>query len=164
MMEQYSNYKDSGEQWLGRIPSHWKMMRWRFLMKENTCQNTKLTETNQLQFKYGNIVPKANQDLDEGVKETLSKYTVVQPYDIMINGLNLNYDFISQRIGQVKEKGIITSAYISLRPTEIVNKTFLVYLLKAMDGQKLFHGMGTGVRLTLSYKELKNRYLPLPPP
>ena len=28
---------------------------------------------------------------------------------------------------------------------------------------KLFHGMGSGIRLTLSYKDLKNQLLPLPP-
>lgn len=26
-MEKYSEYKDSGVQWLGEIPSHWKMKR-----------------------------------------------------------------------------------------------------------------------------------------
>ena len=28
---------------------------------------------------------------------------------------------------------------------------------------KLFHGMGTGIRLTLSFKELKKQLLPIPP-
>lgn len=32
-----------------------------------------------------------------------------------------------------------------------------------MDYMKLFHGMGSGIRLTLSYKDLKNQLLPLPP-
>ena len=28
---------------------------------------------------------------------------------------------------------------------------------------KLFHGMGTGIRLTLSFKEMKKQILPIPP-
>lgn len=28
---------------------------------------------------------------------------------------------------------------------------------------KLFHGMGSGIRLTLSFKELKKQMLPVPP-
>ena len=32
-----------------------------------------------------------------------------------------------------------------------------------MDSIKLFHGMGSGIRLTLSYKDLKYQPLPLPP-
>ena len=32
-----------------------------------------------------------------------------------------------------------------------------------MDNKKLFHGMGTGIRLTLSYTELKKQYVVVPP-
>lgn len=163
-MERYSSYKDSGTQWLGEIPSHWEMKRWRFLMSENTIKNTNCKERLQLQFRYGDIVRKANQSEESDVLDTISKYTVVEPDDIMINGLNLNYDFISQRVAQVQERGVITSAYISLRPTEIANSRYFTYFLKSMDAKKMFHGMGTGIRLTLSYNELKNQFIPCPSP
>lgn len=161
-MDKYSEYKDSGVKWLGEIPSHWKLERWRFLMAENASKNTDLSIRTQLQFRYGDIVQKNSQGESSDVLETISKYTVVQPDDIMINGLNLNYDFISQRVAQVREQGVITSAYISLRTTSIADPKYYTYLLKAMDARKMFHGMGTGVRLTLSYKELKNQFLPCP--
>lgn len=148
---------------LGPIPEHWELRQWQYLLQENVTTNTDCKETHQLQFKYGDIVSKANQEVAADTLKIISKYTKVQPNDIMINGLNLNYDFISQRIGMVRTNGIITSAYISLRPTEEANPSYYNYLLKAMDAQKMFHGMGTGVRLTLSYKELKNKYLPFPP-
>lgn len=161
-MERYNEYKDSGVQWLGEIPSHWDMQRWRFLLTENKVKNTDCKEKVQLQFKYGDIVRKANQDEDADVLETISKYTVVAPDDIMINGLNLNYDFISQRVAQVRENGVITSAYISLRPTSLACSRYYTYFLKSMDFKKMFHGMGTGIRLTLSYNELKNQFIPFP--
>ena len=162
-MERYSEYKDSGVKWLGEIPSHWEMQRWRFLMTENCRKNTDCKIHLQLQFKYGDIVQKANQSDETDVLETISKYTIVEPNDIMINGLNLNYDFISQRVAQVQEEGVITSAYISLRPTDIANSRYYTYFLKSMDSKKMFHGMGTGIRLTLSYNELKNQFIPYPP-
>ena len=161
-MERYNEYKDSGVQWLGEIPSHWDMQRWRFLLTENKFKNTDCKVKVQLQFKYGDIVRKANQDEDAGVLETISKYTVVAPDDIMINGLNLNYDFISQRVAQVRENGVITSAYVSLRPTSLACSRYYTYFLKSMDFKKMFHGMGTGIRLTLSYNELKNQFIPFP--
>lgn len=161
-MERYCEYKDSGAQWLGEIPSHWNMQRWRFLLVENKEKNTFCKETVQLQFRYGEIIRKSNQDKDPDVLETISKYTIVSPNDIIINGLNLNYDFISQRVARVQEKGVITSAYISLSPTSIANSRYYTYLLKSMDFRKIFHGMGTGIRLTLSYDELKNQFLPYP--
>ena len=163
-MEKYSSYKDSGFAWMGQIPSHWETRRFRFLLAENSLQNTDLKERNQLQFKYGDIVPKANQSEDKDVLDTIKKYTVVAPGDIMINGLNLNYDFISQRVAQVQEPGVITSAYVSLRPLEGANSKYYTYYMKAMDAQKMFHGMGSGVRLTLSYDNLKNLFFPYPSP
>lgn len=163
-MEKYSSYKDSGFAWMGQIPSHWETRRFRFLLAENSLQNTDLKERKQLQFKYGDIVPKANQSEDKDVLDTIKKYTVVTPGDIMINGLNLNYDFISQRVAQVQEPGVITSAYVSLRPLEGANSKYYTYYMKAMDAQKMFHGMGSGVRLTLSYDNLKNLFFPYPSP
>ena len=161
-MERYDSYKDSGVKWLGEIPSHWEMKRWRFLMYENIAKNTNCDVRLQLQFKYGNIVRKSNQSEEKDVLETISKYTVVEPDDIMINGLNLNYDFVSQRVARVREEGVITSAYVSLRPTEIADSRFYTYFLKSMDAKKMFHGMGTGIRLTLAYNDLKNQFLPKP--
>ena len=163
-MQRYDSYKDSGVKWLGEIPSHWEMKRWRFLMSENTTKNTNCKERLQLQFRYGDIVRKTNQSEESDVLDTISKYTIVEPNDIMINGLNLNYDFISQRVAQVQERGVITSAYISLRPTEIAKSRYFTYFLKSMDAKKMFHGMGTGIRLTLSYNELKNQFIPCPSP
>ena len=162
-MATYDSYKDSGVKWLGQIPSHWEVKKCRAFFDEVIEQNLSRKSSNQLQFQYGTIVPKANQVLDREVWKTISKYTLVKPGDIVINGLNLNYDLISQRIGIVKESGVITSAYISIRPKELSSAKFYEYLLKALDARKTFHGFGTGVRATLSWKELKHKLLPLVP-
>ena len=81
----------------------------------------------------------------------------------MVNGLNLNYDFVSQRVAHVRSNGIITSAYICLRPRENVFSRFYAYYLKALDSRKVLNGMGTGIRLTLSYDLMKNMPMPVPP-
>lgn len=162
-MKTYPEYKDSGVEWIGEVPSHWEVLRLRHVFEENALQNTDLSQTQQLQFNYGEIVPKRNQEVNADVKKIISKYTIVLPNDVVINGLNLNYDFISQRIAQVKEAGIITSAYVCLRPKSDVSSNYYTYFFKGMDAQKMFHGFGRGVRLTLSYEEVKNKFLPIPP-
>ena len=161
-MKRYESYKDSGVKWLGEIPGHWDVKRFRFLFSENKTKNTKLKEKKQLQFRYGEIVPKERQDIDEESSKIISKYTIVKERDIIINGLNLNYDFISQRVAMVRESGIITSAYISLRSKIELITCFYNYFMKAMDSRMLFHGMGSGIRLTLSYDNLKNLFFPYP--
>ena len=74
----------------------------------------------------------------------------------MINGLNLNYDFVSQRVAIVNESGVITSAYLAIQPDENkINPRFVLYLLKSYDYQQVFHGLGSGIRKTLKYQDFK---------
>ncbi len=141
----------------------WHSQRWASIFSEITEKNTHVLSYNALQFYFGTIVKKRTYKLTPEWAEAYSKYTLVNRNDIVINGLNLNYDFVSQRIGMVREPGIITSAYISLHVKYGYNPAFYCYLLKAMDSRKRFHGMGTGIRLTLSFKDLRNIDLPVPP-
>ena len=76
-MAQYDSYKDSGVKWLGLIPSHWEMKRWRFLMSENTEKNLDCKERLQLQFRYGDIVRKSNQSDEKEVLNTISKFSFI---------------------------------------------------------------------------------------
>ena len=162
-MAAYETYKDSGVKWLGTIPSHWEVDKIRYFFDEITELNLNRQSSNQLQFKFGTIIPKSDLSVDENVWQTISKYTVVKPDDIIINGLNLNYDLLSHRVGRVRENGVITSAYVHIRPHEDICAKYYEYLFKAMDARKVFHGFGTGVRATLSYKELRQKPIAIPP-
>ena len=154
--------KDSGVEWIGEIPEDWEVKRFRFLFKEKNERNRLIKERKQLQFKMGNIVLKDRQDLTNEMINVISNYNIVKPGHIVLNGLNLNYDFVSQRIALVKERGIITSAYICIESINDINTSYYCYFMKAMDSKKLFHGMGSGIRLTLSYDNLKNLFFPYP--
>lgn len=155
--------KDSGIPWIGMIPEHWEIRRWGNAFIENKDINTNLENTDAFQFNYGSLVRKKRTYKAEEDAETYSKYMVLKPKDIVINGLNLNYDFVSQRVAISAKNGIITSAYISMHPRKNVNAQYFCFLFKTMDAKKLFHGMGTGIRLTLSFAELKKQYIPIPP-
>ena len=39
----YNDYKDSGEQWLGGIPSHWKMHKMKFVFKERSDKGMQMS-------------------------------------------------------------------------------------------------------------------------
>lgn len=158
--------KDSGIEWVGKVPKIWSLKPIRALFDEVTEKNFLGTCSNALKFTYGSIVRKPNfdADADDYVASTILNYTVVEPGTIMLNGLNLNFDFVSQRIGLVKEKGVITSAYMAFKPNEkhLIDSEFANYLFKAYDGCKAFHNMGGGVRKILNFNEFKKYYIPLP--
>lgn len=144
-------------------PIRWKTCRFAAIFTENTIKNNDLRFLDAFQFKYGTLVPKRETTIDDELRETYKKYTVITPGNIVINGLNLNYDFVTQRVAIANKSGIITSAYIALQINSSQNANYYCYLLKSMDSQKIFNGLGTGIRLTLSYSLLKNYMLPIPP-
>jgi type I restriction enzyme S subunit len=157
-------YKDSGTKGIGLIPQSWDSRQLGVFFSENKKANSSLESVTALQFKYGEIIQKPNngRNLSDKDKELLSKYTVIEPGDVIVNGLNLNFDLKSLRIAIARENGIITSAYIVLKPRKGVNPNYYNYVLKALDFQKILHGMGEGIRLTLSYDELKKLNVPAP--
>ena len=158
--------KDSGIEWVGHIPFSWDVKPIRAKFREVTEKNKLGIEKNALKFTYGNIVKKENFDAadDDYVANTILNYMVVNPGTIMLNGLNLNFDFVTQRVALVKERGIITSAYIAFAPIldDDISTQFFTYLLKAYDSCKAFHNMGGGVRKILNFAELKKQYIVYP--
>ena len=158
--------EDSGIEWVGLVPQSWSINPIRAEFQEVTEKNKLGLVKNALTFTYGNIVKKDNFDADDDnyVADTILNYTVVNPGTIMLNGLNLNFDFVSQRVALVKDRGIITSAYIAFAPNSkgCISPRFITYLLKAYDGCKAFHNMGGGVRKILNFSELKKQYIVYP--
>lgn len=156
--------KDSGIPWIGMIPEHWEVKRIASLFTGKVATNSDFEYQHAYKFNYGTLVPKDEVGDIEEYRATYVKYSIIQKGDILINGLNLNYDFVSQRVAIAPNDGIITSAYIVARPRRNTNSEYYNYLFKTMDNKKLFHGMGTGIRLTLSFDELKKQLVPVPTP
>ena len=153
--------KDSGIAWIGQVPEHWTVAPVRSVLKEVTAKNILGKETTALQFRYGTIVEKDNFDAaeDEYVARTIRNYTLIYPGVLVLNGLNLNYDFVTKRVALSRLKGAITSAYMTITPidTHVLMPEFVEYLFKSYDAKMAFHGMGEGVRKILNFNELKRQ-------
>ena len=157
--------KDSGVEWIGSIPKEWDMVPARLVFTEVRDINENGLVQTALKFKSGTIIPKSNFDSsdDDYVAETITNYTIVDKGDVVVNGLNLNYDLKSLRVGLVRERGAITSAYLALRPlTEHITSMYAVYLLKGYETRMALHNMGYGIRKTLGFKEFKIQPILLP--
>lgn len=163
-LDPHAPLRPSGIPWIGAIPKHWKVQRLGRCFGEKRALNSDLECTEAYKFNYGSLIRKDENLNPQELVDTYMKYTLLRENDIVINGLNLNYDFVSQRVAIATQKGIITSAYLILSPRKGINHNYYCLLFKAMDSMRLFHGMGSGIRLTLSYKDLKNQWLPFPPP
>ena len=156
-------FKPTNIPWLPEIPEHWEEKRLSTQFTGDVQVNKDFTVKHAFKFNYGELVPKNEVGAPEEYRDVYVRYSLIKEGDVLINGLNLNYDFVSQRVACAPADGIITSAYVVCRPRKNVNYNYYTLLFKAMDSMKLFHGMGSGIRLTLSFKELKKQLLPVPP-
>ncbi|MCL5887468.1 MAG: restriction endonuclease subunit S [Actinobacteria bacterium] len=157
-----STYKPSKAPWLARIPSTWSEAPLFTFFRDNKTKNIGMAEANVLSLSYGTI---KRRDLDSGMgllPESFETYQIVEPGDIVMRLTDLQNDQRSLRTGLVRERGIVTSAYLALRPSKYVDPRFAHYLLHSLDTMKVYYGLGAGVRQTMKYRDLSGAYLAMP--
>ncbi len=161
-MKPYPAYKDSGVEWLGRVPEGWGVVPLVGVAGERTENNKGMVETNLLSLSYGNIVPKDIEGLDGLLPESFETYQIVHPSDIVMRLTDLQNDKRSLRSAITRQRGIITSAYLALAPCKI-DANYLSHLLRAYDLQKVFYSMGGGLRQSMKFSDVKRLPILLPP-
>lgn len=145
--------KDSGISWVGEIPKEWTIMPLYCFYSERKNKNIFGAENNLLSLSYGNVIRKDINTSEGLLPSNYNGYNIVEAGDIIIRPTDLQNDKRSLRTGLSKERGIITSAYIALKPKNGINSCFYHYLLHTYDILKVFYNMGNGVRQGLNYDE-----------
>ncbi|KXV41037.1 hypothetical protein AD942_03780 [Gluconobacter japonicus] len=158
----HESYTDCGIDWIGEVPSTWSIEPGRQCLYESKEKNIGMKESTVLSLSYGRVIVKDEDKLTGLVPESFETYQVVQPGDIIIRGTDLQNDMTSLRTGLARDTGIITSAYINLRPKADIDPKFLHYLLHSYDVKKVFYALGSGLRQNLSYEDFKYLRLPIP--
>ena len=158
----YTEMKHSGIEWLGDIPSHWSVKTLNQLVSQVKNKNSKLEEKNLLSLSYGKIKRKDINSSDGLLPASFDGYNIIEAGDIVLRLTDLQNDKTSLRVGLATERGIITSAYITLRPFDVNQSKYLYYLLHSFDIKKGFYGMGSGVRQGLNYGGVKELRIALP--
>lgn len=160
----YENMRDSGVEWIGAVPSDWSIYTLGQLAIQVKNKNSQLQENNLLSLSYGKIKRK-NIETKEGLlPASFDNYNIIDAGDIVLRLTDLQNDHTSLRVGLATEKGIITSAYVTLRPKNLALPAFMYYVLHAFDIRKGFYGMGAGVRQGLKFEEVKQIKLGVPSP
>ncbi|WP_165021109.1 restriction endonuclease subunit S [Dysgonomonas sp. ZJ279] len=159
----YDKYKDSEIVWLDKVPEHWEETALRKLFIDNKNKNTELSEKNLLTLSYGKIKNKDINTASGLLPASFAGYQVMDQGDIVMRLLDLQNDKNSLRVGYVKEKGIITSAYIGLKPKSDIHSKYYFELLNYVDLIKHFYNGGGGVRQSMGFNELGKERLVFPP-
>ena len=154
--------KDSGIKWIGDSPIEWNKFTIGQLFEQVKQKNTGLIEKNLLSLSYGRIKRKDINSGDGLLPESFEGYNIIEKDDIVLRMTDLQNDKTSLRQGIAEERGIITSAYITMRAIHKVSPRFVYYQLYGFDVSKGYYGMGSGVRQGVNWKDIKKLSLILP--
>lgn len=155
--------KDSGIEWVGIIPSNWIIHPVYYYFGERKNKNKFGQEDNLLSLSYGKIIRKDINTSEGLLPESFNTYNIAEKGDIVIRPTDLQNDKRSLRTGLVRERGIITSAYICLKPIKDIDSRFFNYQLHSYDVIKVFYNMGNGVRQGLNFSEFSHLLVFEPP-
>ena len=155
-MKKYDQYKNSGVEWLGEIPEHWEVKKFKHVFSEKRKTTNVSLPCGSISF--GKVVYKDDEKIPESTKRS---YQVLSQGDFLINPLNLNYDLISLRIALSDKDVVVSSGYIILNNNLKLNKNYFKWLLHIFD-VVFMKTLGSGVRQTLSFTHIANCELVFP--
>ncbi|UAW63493.1 hypothetical protein KMZ15_05185 [Mycoavidus sp. HKI] len=159
----YPAYKDSGVKWIGQVPEHWEIKPFFVLVSELNRKNTGLIETHILSLSFGRIIKKPENRNMGLIPESYETYQIVEPGEIMFRFTDLQNDKRSLRSAEVTQRGIITSAYMAVKPHGL-GSTYLAWLMRSYDLFKVFYAMGGGLRQSLKFEDVKRLPVLVPSP
>jgi len=149
-------------EWVGDIPSDWNVEPFFKVMPQSGRSNSGLTEVNLLSLSYGQIIRKDIDSNDGLLPASFETYQIVEPGDIVFRFTDLQNDKRSLRSALVRERGIITSAYLAVSPKACL-PSYADFLMRSYDTTKVFYSFGGGVRQSLTYSDVKRLPVLVPP-
>lgn len=136
-MERYSEYKDSGVQWIGKIPSHWDIIKAKYMWDEVFSFSENGSEDLLSVSQYEGITQAKN----ESRSESLKGYKKVAKDNLVIN-IMLAW---MGGLGVSAYNGIVSPAYCIYRLKKASNPQFMHYLYKTPMYLAEFARHSTGV-------------------
>lgn len=149
--------------WEAAVPEHWAVLPGMAVFVENRRKNAGLAEGQVLSLSFGQVVVKPVEKQRGLVPESYEGYQILDRGDIVIRPTDLQNDQRSIRVGLVRDRGIITSAYIGLRPRSPWSTGYAHAYLATVDSTKRIYGMGSGLRQQLGWVDLKRMPCLVPP-
>lgn len=155
------NFKDSGIEWLGKIPEHWKLIKCKnFFVLKSIPIGDLWNKTKLLSLTLNGVIERDINNPEGKFPSDFSTYQIVKEGDLIFCLFDVAET--PRTIGLSKLNGMITSAYTIF---EIKNqeKRFLEYFFIDLDNRKNLKFLYRGLRNTISKEDLLNLKIPLPP-
>lgn len=161
----YPAYKNSNVPWLGLVPVHWNLSRFKKVFRQRDERSTDGAELLLSVSAYTGVTPRSNVINSEDYltrSESLVGYKLVYPGDLVIN-IMLAWN---RGLGVACQAGIVSPAYSVFEADEAILPRFAHYALRSDEYTNYFKAFSTGVidsRLRIYPDVFLNLFFALPP-
>lgn len=165
-LKPYPEYKESGHEWLGSVPCHWRVLPNRVLFKEIKERDCPDEEMLSVTITRGIVRQKAllaDSSKKDSSNTNKSAYKLVHPGDIAYNKMRA----WQGALGASSLRGIISPAYVVMRPVADANPLYFHNLYRtpmfAKEAERWSYGI-TSDMWSLRPEHFKLIGSLLPPP
>lgn len=164
-MQGYSEYKESNIPWLGKVPSHWRLLPCRAIVDNQVEKNegAEIQEYLSLMANIGVIRYEDKGDVGNKKPDDLAKCKIVKRGNLIINSMN----YAIGSYGMSSYDGVCSPVYIVLEPNEsLVERRFALRLFENKPMQKHLALLGNGIlehRAAIKWDDIKPQHVPVPP-
>lgn len=157
--------KDSGVEWIGKIPIDWEKKRLKAVLCERNVSNNPIKTDFILSLTNDRGVIPYTEKGESGnkSKDDLTGYKLAYPNDIVLNSMNV----IIGSVGLSKYYGCVSPVYYMLYPRyESDCVRYYNYLFQTRELQSKLKGYGNGImeiRMRIPMSKLNTVELPIPP-
>lgn len=155
--------KESGIEWIGKIPIDWDLRRLQYSLNEIVEKNNPIQTTNVLSLvKDKGIMPyeeKGNQG--NKAKEDPSEYKIAYPNTLVVNSMNI----LIGSVGISNYFGCVSPVYYVFKETDKSDLRYVNYIFQTREFQKELRKYAKGVleiRLRVSSQDIFKRDIPFP--
>lgn len=155
---------DSGVEWIGNIPAHWKIERLQWHVSEIKESNKpeKTRQVLSLTNKRG-VIPYEEKGAQGNVaKEDYSQYKLAYPGTIVANSMNI----LIGSVGRCDYYGCVSPVYYVYKPNEGENLEFISFMFQMEQFQRELRRYANGIleiRLRVSSDGILKRDMAFPP-
>lgn len=155
--------KDTGIQWIGKIPDSWVLDRLQWHLDEVKESNDPVQTKQVLSLtnKLGVIPYEDKGEQGNKAKENVNEYKLAYPNTIVANSMNI----LIGSVGKCNYFGCVSPVYYVFKPKENENIDFLNYIFQSTQFQKELRKYANGIleiRLRVSASDILKRQVAFP--
>ena len=145
--------KDSGVEWIGKIPKDWEVIRGKFLFDNKKIKNSGAMN-NVLSLTLNGVIDRDINNFEGLQPESFDGYQEFKKDNLVFKLIDLE-NISTSRVGLVHRDGLMSPAYIRLEKKKDINVKYYYYNYFDYYKKNIFNFLGSvGVRSALNSSDL----------